>query len=104
MGLEDEYKRQLRILEGKEDTHVAENEHCPPKLEEAKEELAKQEAIPNDTAEDVEAECRATKAVLKWQKCVDELEEAQIVLAKERMASLERRLRKAMPRRRCLPR
>eukprot|EP00929_Paragymnodinium_shiwhaense_P113765 TRINITY_DN82070_c0_g1_i1.p1 TRINITY_DN82070_c0_g1~~TRINITY_DN82070_c0_g1_i1.p1 ORF type:complete len:452 (+),score=192.17 TRINITY_DN82070_c0_g1_i1:65-1420(+) len=108
--LEAEYLRQKRILENKEEVHsdekadvadqkdvvaeekrhvqkakviVKENAHCPPKLEEAKDELAKQEAIPNETPEDVHAECLATKEVLKWQKCVDELRDAEIRLARE---------------------
>eukprot|EP00929_Paragymnodinium_shiwhaense_P021954 TRINITY_DN1417_c0_g4_i1.p1 TRINITY_DN1417_c0_g4~~TRINITY_DN1417_c0_g4_i1.p1 ORF type:complete len:458 (-),score=200.08 TRINITY_DN1417_c0_g4_i1:173-1546(-) len=109
--LEAEYRRQKRILANKEDTHadekqdvadqedvtaeekrhvkeakktVEESEHCPPKLVEAKEELARQEAIPNETPEDVHAECLATKEVLKWQKCVDQLRDAEIILAREK--------------------
>eukprot|EP00929_Paragymnodinium_shiwhaense_P117380 TRINITY_DN878_c0_g1_i1.p2 TRINITY_DN878_c0_g1~~TRINITY_DN878_c0_g1_i1.p2 ORF type:complete len:481 (-),score=191.24 TRINITY_DN878_c0_g1_i1:158-1543(-) len=109
--LEAEYRRQKRILGSKERTHenekedvsdqedvvaeekrhikeakiaVKENQHCPPKLEEAKEELARQEAIPNLVPEDVHAECEATRAVLKWQACVDKLRQAEIVLAREK--------------------
>eukprot|EP00929_Paragymnodinium_shiwhaense_P026956 TRINITY_DN15933_c0_g1_i1.p2 TRINITY_DN15933_c0_g1~~TRINITY_DN15933_c0_g1_i1.p2 ORF type:complete len:484 (-),score=187.55 TRINITY_DN15933_c0_g1_i1:161-1450(-) len=109
--LEAEYRRQKRILGAKERTHdnekedvadqedvvaiekkhikdakkaVEENQHCPPKLEVAKEELARQEAIPNLTPEDVHAECAATKEVLKWQACVDELRAAEMTLAREK--------------------
>eukprot|EP00929_Paragymnodinium_shiwhaense_P119704 TRINITY_DN9159_c0_g1_i1.p1 TRINITY_DN9159_c0_g1~~TRINITY_DN9159_c0_g1_i1.p1 ORF type:complete len:454 (-),score=197.29 TRINITY_DN9159_c0_g1_i1:215-1576(-) len=109
--LEAEYLRQKRILADKEDAHsdekadvadqkdrvaeekrhaedahevVKESSHCPPKLEEAKDELARQEAIPNYTPKDVAAECAATKEVLKWQKCVDALRDAEMRLAIEK--------------------
>eukprot|EP00929_Paragymnodinium_shiwhaense_P050035 TRINITY_DN2521_c0_g1_i2.p2 TRINITY_DN2521_c0_g1~~TRINITY_DN2521_c0_g1_i2.p2 ORF type:complete len:460 (-),score=233.54 TRINITY_DN2521_c0_g1_i2:127-1506(-) len=110
-ALEDEYERQLRILRAKENTHenevedvkdqedevaeekrhvkdakvlVEENKHCPPKLEAAKDELARQEAIPNVQPQNVYDECEATREVLKWQRCVDELREAEMTLAKEK--------------------
>lgn len=110
-ALEDEYERQKRILEGKELDHVEEAEHveaqkgvvaeekqdvkdakatveesahCEPKWTAAKENLAREEAIPNATPENVHAECAATKEVLKWQTCMDKLNAAKLVLAKEK--------------------
>jgi len=104
---EEEYKRQKRILEGKEDAHaeekedvaaqkkvvkktklkvkdakvaVKENAHCPPDLEEARKHLAELEAVPNETPEDIEAECAARKKVLALEECVEILREAEEVL------------------------
>lgn len=106
-ALEEEYKRQKRILEGKEEYHgeqvedvsdqkkavkkaklkvkdakvaVKENAHCPPDLEEARKKLAELEAIPNNTPEDVEQECAAKKKVLALEECVEILREAEEVL------------------------
>jgi len=99
-----EYLRQKKILEGQQDDHsdekadvaverkdvteakktVARDAHCPPELEKAKAELSTQQGIPNDTPEDIDAECEATKAVLEAQKCVDRLRKAEAVLATEK--------------------
>jgi len=73
---------------------VADHAHCPPDLEKAKAELSKAQAeldkqlgIPNDTAEDIDAECEAKKAILvaeamvrKAEQCMEELRRAQAVL------------------------
>jgi hypothetical protein len=102
-----EYLRQKKILENKEDTHadekadvdsqekvvsserkdvqqaqadVKEYAHCPPELEKAKAELSRQEAIPNETPTDIDAECEATKAVLEAEKCVEKLRAAEKIL------------------------
>jgi hypothetical protein len=106
-----EYLRQKKILEGKVDDHadekadvdaqekvvsaerkdvkeakivVARDAHCPPELEAAKAALAKQEAIPNETPGDIDAECEAKKAVLEAQACVDRLRKAEQVLGTQR--------------------
>lgn len=99
-----EYLKQKRALEIKQDTHadeeadvdVEEREvrqaeeavrakaHCPPELEEAEAELARQEAIPNDSAADIDAECEARKAVLKARPCVEEFKKAEAALAREK--------------------
>eukprot|EP00929_Paragymnodinium_shiwhaense_P021946 TRINITY_DN1417_c0_g1_i3.p2 TRINITY_DN1417_c0_g1~~TRINITY_DN1417_c0_g1_i3.p2 ORF type:complete len:750 (-),score=380.54 TRINITY_DN1417_c0_g1_i3:167-2416(-) len=110
-ALEEEYRRQKRILEGKEDKHadekedvaeqkqvvkkqkmavkdakkaVKENAHCPPDLAEARDELARLEAVPNETEEDIEKECAARKKVLTLEECVVVLREAEEVLADEK--------------------
>merc|ERR1719253_1518000 len=82
-----EYLRQKKILEGQQSDHadekadvspegkdvteakaeVAQDAHCPPELEKALAELSKQEAIPNETPSDIDAECQAKKAVLEAQ-------------------------------------
>jgi len=112
-ALEDEYLRQKRILEGKEDDHADEkadvaaqkeevdqtrdrvkkakvavkrNEHCPPELEDAKQHLADLEAVPNETPEDIEEECQAKKVVLEKEKCVEVLREAESVLRADKIA------------------
>jgi len=104
---EEEYKRQVRILKGNEADHeeekedvaeqkkevkktkmkvkdakvaVKENAHCPPDLEEARKELAKEEATPNETPDDIERECEAKKKVLALEACVEILREAEEVL------------------------
>jgi hypothetical protein len=117
-----EYLRQKKILENKQDDHAAEeadvaperkdvkeakvavdrDAHCPPELEKAKAELSKQEAIPNDTPEDIDAECEATKAVMEAQACVDRLRKAEAKLSNEKMehseeASEEQRAAAALP-------
>jgi len=111
-ALEDEYLRQKRILAGKEDTHADEkadvaaqeedvantrervkkakaavkrNEHCPPELEEAKQHLADLEAVPNETPEDIEEECKAKKVVLEKEQCVEVLREAESVLRENKI-------------------
>jgi hypothetical protein len=63
---------------------VKNNAHCPPELEKAMEELAKQQAIPNDTSEDISAECVARKAVMEAEHCVEALRKAEKVLATEK--------------------
>jgi hypothetical protein len=117
-----EYLRQKRILENKEDDHATEkadvvperkdvkeakvavdrDAHCPPELEKAKAELSNQEAIPNDTPADIDAECEATKAVMEAQACVDRLRKAEAVLAKQKEqyndeASEEQKAAAALP-------
>eukprot|EP00929_Paragymnodinium_shiwhaense_P021951 TRINITY_DN1417_c0_g1_i8.p2 TRINITY_DN1417_c0_g1~~TRINITY_DN1417_c0_g1_i8.p2 ORF type:complete len:570 (-),score=280.90 TRINITY_DN1417_c0_g1_i8:155-1864(-) len=109
--LEAEYRRQLRILDGKEEDHadevadvkaqkiavkkqkmkvadakkaVEENAHCPPELQEAKEKLYQLEAVPNKTPEDIEEECQQKKIVMEKEKCVEVLLAAEEVLSDER--------------------
>jgi len=111
-ALEDEYLRQKAILEKREDTHadeqadvadqteevaqtrmkvknaqiaVKKNAHCPPQLEEAKQHLADLEAVPNETPEDIEEECKAKKVVLEKEQCVEVLREAESVLRENKM-------------------
>jgi len=110
-ALLNDYLRQKKILEGKEADHVDEKEdvdgqenvvaeekldvkaarvtvknnaHCPPELEKANEELATQQKIPNDTSEDIDAECVARKAVMEAEQCVEALRKAEAVLATEK--------------------
>lgn len=105
---EDEYKRQKAILDNKEAHHVdqvahvaaekkdvaaakedvedakvkvEELAHCPPELAAAKAELARLQAIANKTPKDIDDECKAENVVLEKQKCVDEFEAAEKVLA-----------------------
>jgi len=105
---EDEYKRQKAILDNKEAHHVdqvahvaaekkdvavakedvedakvkvEELAHCPPDLAAAKAELARLQAIANKTPKDIDDECKAENVVLEKQKCVDEFEAAEKVLA-----------------------
>jgi len=111
-ALEDEYLRQKRILENKEDTHadekadvaaqedevaktrkrvknakaaVEKNAHCPPELEEAKQHLKDLQAVPNETPEDIEDECKAKKVVLEKEQCVEVLREAESVLRENKV-------------------
>jgi len=62
---------------------VKENEHCPPELEKAEAELSKLLAEPNSSPEDIEAECKAEKRVLKYKACVEKLRAAEAKLAQE---------------------
>eukprot|EP00929_Paragymnodinium_shiwhaense_P021947 TRINITY_DN1417_c0_g1_i4.p2 TRINITY_DN1417_c0_g1~~TRINITY_DN1417_c0_g1_i4.p2 ORF type:complete len:568 (-),score=275.60 TRINITY_DN1417_c0_g1_i4:199-1902(-) len=111
-ALEEEYRRQKRILAGKEDDHADEkadvdaqedevskqkkrvkqakvavknNAHCPPELEEAKAHLADLEAVPNETPEDIEDECKARKVVLEKEQCVEVLREAEGILRENKI-------------------
>jgi len=63
---------------------VKNNAHCPPELEKANAELATQKQIPNDTSEDIDAECVARKAVMEAEQCVEALRKAEAVLATEK--------------------
>jgi len=110
-ALLNDYLRQKKILEGKEDVHADEkadvdqqekvvveeridvkeakvvvkrNAHCPPELVKAKEELSQQQAIPNDSSEDIDAECVARKAVMEAEQCVEALRKAEAVLGTQR--------------------
>jgi len=99
-----ECERQTRILEGKEEDHadekadrkeedmdvsaakkaVAEKAHCRPELFAAKEDLAREEAIPNDDSAAIDAECKAKKLVMEKEQCVEVLRRAEAVLSKEK--------------------
>jgi hypothetical protein len=117
-----EYLRQKGILENKEEDHAGEKRdvvperkdvkeakvavdrdaHCPPELEQAEAELAKQEGIPNDTPAAVDAECEAEKAVIRAKQCVERLRKAEAVLAREKEqyseeASEEQKAAAALP-------
>jgi len=110
-ALLNDYLRQKKILEGKEADHVDEKEdvdgqknvvaeekldvkaarvtvknnaHCPPELEKANDELSTQRKIPNDTSEDINAECVARKAVMEAEQCVEALRKAEAVLVTEK--------------------
>jgi len=102
--LKAECQRQKNILAGKEEDHadeksdrkgedmdvdsankaVAAKAHCRPELHSAKENLAKEEAIPNDDSAAIDNECKARKRVMKAEQCVEELRRAEAVLSKER--------------------
>jgi len=62
---------------------VDENAHCPEELDNAKAELAEEEAIPNDSPSDIDRECDATKKVLAAQLCMERLRQAEQVLGAE---------------------
>jgi len=101
--LKAECERQKGILAGKEDTHaeeksdvkvetmdvsearetVSEFAHCRPELAEAKQQLAREEATPNDSSDDINRECKAKKLVMEKESCVAKLIAAEAVLAKE---------------------
>jgi hypothetical protein len=102
--LRDELDKQKRILEAKEKDHsdasdqadqgklgledakmaVEKNAHCPDDLEKARAELAKLQASPNRSPEDIEAECELQKKILELMKCVEKLREAEELLDKLR--------------------
>jgi len=101
--LKAECEKQTRILDGKEEDHadekadrkeedmdvatankaVAEKAHCRPELSAAKEDLGKEEAIPNDDSAAIDAECKAKKRVMEAEQCVEVLVRAEAVLSKE---------------------
>lgn len=62
---------------------VKELAHCPPELASAKADLARLQAIPNQTPSDIDAECKAQQRVLDAQKCVDKFNKAEAVLSHE---------------------
>jgi len=102
--LKAECARQKRIMAGKEADHadekserkeedmdvasankaVAEKAHCRPELAAAKEDLAKEEAIPNDDSAAIDTECKAKKRVMEAEQCVEVLRRAEAVLSKEK--------------------
>jgi len=102
--LRDKLDKQKRTLEDKEKDHsdandqadqgklgledakmaVEKNAHCPPELEKARAELAKLQASPNRSPEDIEAECELQKKILELMKCVEKLREAEELLDKLR--------------------
>jgi hypothetical protein len=108
--LEAEYQKQNGILEGKVADHAAEKKdvvaqskivskeaedvkaakvtvakfaHCPPELEQAKARLAGLKATPDKTANDVDAECKVQKEVLKLEDCTAQFNAAQKVLTQQ---------------------
>jgi len=101
--LKAECAKQTRILDGKEEDHaeeksdrkeedmdvseankaVAEKAHCRPELSAAKEDLAKEESIPNDDSAAIDAECKAKKRVMVAEQCVEVLVRAEAVLSKQ---------------------
>jgi hypothetical protein len=72
---------QVRRLVKAAQVTVNSKKHCPPELEAAQADLASLEAKPNHVPEDIELECSAQQRVLVAQKCVEELREAEAVLA-----------------------
>jgi len=109
-ALENEYQKQKGIFGERVDTHkdekadvvsqkekvdreqkdvaeakkaVQEHEHCPPELEDAQARLSVLEAKPNKTPADVDEECVLKKKILELKACVEKLQAAQAVLAKE---------------------
>jgi hypothetical protein len=110
--VEDEYLKQKRILEAREDKHqgekadvkaqkgvvsaeakdvdaahvkVQENAHCPPELSSAEARLSELEEQSNKTPADVDEECELKKKILKLKACVEELRAAEKVLSKEKV-------------------
>merc|ERR1719424_2213585 len=108
--LEAEYRRQNDLLEGKVADHAAEKkdvvaqatvvareaeevkkakvtvekfDHCPPELEQARARLEELQAIPDKTANDVDAECKVQKNILKLEDCTAQFNAAMQVLTKE---------------------
>jgi len=102
--LKAECEKQKRILAGQEDVHadeksdrkdedldmegatkaVAAKAHCRPELYAAKEDLSKEESIPNDDSGAIDDECKAKKRVMEAEQCVEELERAEADLAAEK--------------------
>jgi len=79
-----EEKRDVRSA--KEEMETAKHNYetykeCPDGLEAAEQELAKLEATPNESEDDIDDECMAKKKVLEKRKCVDKFIEAGGVLS-----------------------
>jgi len=62
---------------------------CPKELRQAEKELAELEAVPNQSDEDIDAECMKKKEVLVKQRCVDRFVKARSVLSRRERAYAE---------------
>jgi len=59
-----------------------EHQDCPSDLEKAEQELAVLEATPNESEDDIDAECLKKKEILEKRLCVDKFVEAKTVLSR----------------------
>lgn len=89
--LEEEVKEQRERVR-REEMEVEEarkvyekRKHCPAELAKAKQELDHLQATPNESDEDIDAECKKRKEILQMKRCVDKYHEAEDVLIRRKV-------------------
>jgi len=75
----DEVEDEKRRVANARDTHDQLKE-CPAELERAERQLRELEETPNESDEDIDAECEQRKVVMRKRRCVEKFEEARDVL------------------------